>query len=122
MLDGVTSTPIGDSDLPAPGRTRRYRRSQVVRDALVDAAISEFAAHGFEGASTRRIAEAAGAYQSQIKYHFDTKADLWRRCLDRLIEELDDAIAEAADACGDGPVALVESSIRGLVHLSLIHI
>ena len=82
------------------------------------AAIDEFAAHGFEGASTRRIAEASGAYQSQIKYHFDTKAGLWKRCLERLLEELDDAIADAASQDDGSPIALVESAIRGLVHFA----
>ncbi len=112
------STPVVDPATPAPGRTRRNRGSEVVRDALIDAAIVEFAANGFDGASTRRIAEAAGAHQSQIKYHFDTKNELWKRCLDRMIGELEAAIAAATDGHRDDPRALVEASIRGLVELA----
>lgn len=105
-----------DSDAPAPGRTRRNRGSEIVRGALVEAAIAEFASHGFEGASTRRIAEAAGAHQSQIAYHFDTKDELWRRCLERLLGEVDAAVADAArEERADGRVHVIEAVIRGLV-------
>ena len=117
MLWSVTH--VEHDEAPAPGRRRRNRGSEVVRDALVDAAIVEFSAHGFEGASTRRIAEAAGAHQSQIKYHFAGKDELWKRCLERLVGELDAAVAGALDPeAADGePLAVVEAVIRGLVQL-----
>ncbi|MEM8618654.1 MAG: TetR family transcriptional regulator [Actinomycetota bacterium] len=114
-------------DAPAPGRSRRNRGSDVVRDALVEAAIGEFAAHGFAGASTRKIADAAGAHQSQIKYHFSSKTDLWKRCMEHLLAELDEEVAGALAAAdqpdgldgGAGPQALLmESTIRGLVYLA----
>ncbi len=107
--------PLLDADTPAPGRTRRNRGSEVVRDALINAAIGEFAAHGFDGASTRSIAEAAGAHQSQIAYHFDSKEELWRRCLELLLDELDARIADAAAGVGADPVDQFEAVIRGLV-------
>ncbi|MDW3179909.1 MAG: TetR/AcrR family transcriptional regulator [Acidimicrobiia bacterium] len=106
---------ILDSNEPAPGRKRRNRGSEVVRSALINAAIEEFAAHGFEGASTRRMAEAADAHQSQIKYHFDTKVDLWKRCIERLLEDLDAAILNELDKLDDGALAVFEATIRGLV-------
>lgn len=124
MVDLSPPTPgITDSDVPAPGRTRRNRGSEVVRDALVNAAIVEFAAHGFTGASTRRIAETAGAHQSQIKYHFDSKDDLWKRCLERLLDEVDVAIADAAadrpvDDGTDRRVAALEAVVRGFVRFA----
>ncbi|MEM9564281.1 MAG: TetR/AcrR family transcriptional regulator [Actinomycetota bacterium] len=111
-------TPVSDADTPAPGRTRRNRGSEVIRDALVNAAIVEFAANGFEGASTRRIAEAAGAHQSQITYHFDTKDELWKRSLERMVGELEAAIAAATERHGEDPRALLEATIRGLVELA----
>lgn len=109
--------PVTDVAPPAPGRTRRNRGSEVVRDALLDAAVAAFAAHGFEGASTRAIAEAAGAHQSQIKYHFDTKFELWKQCLERLLDEIDREIA-AASTGDDGQLAALESTIRGIVRFS----
>jgi TetR/AcrR family transcriptional regulator len=115
-MDAPTS--LSDNNTPAPGRNRRNRGSEVVRGSLVNAAIVEFAAHGFEGASTRRIADAADAHQSQIKYHFDTKDLLWRRCLTLLIDELDEAIAEQLDETASDVLAVAEATIRGLVHFA----
>jgi AcrR family transcriptional regulator len=102
-------------DAPAPGRTRRNRGSELVRSRLLAAAITEFSAHGFEGASTRAIADHADAHQSQIKYHFDTKDELWRRCLEQLLSEVDAAIAEQPGVRSDNPRDVFEAVIRGLV-------
>lgn len=114
----MTSSALADSDVPAPGRTRRNRGSEVIRGALINAAISEFASHGFEGASTRRIAEAADAHQSQIKYHFDTKDDLWKRCLELLLDELDASVAVRLDRTNIDNRSVFEATIRGLVHFA----
>jgi TetR/AcrR family transcriptional regulator len=71
---------------------RRQARSAATREALLDAALSEFAAHGFEGASTRSIAAAAGTHQPQINYHFESKDELWRAAVDHLFAQLDAAV------------------------------
>ncbi|HEX6520368.1 MAG TPA: CerR family C-terminal domain-containing protein [Streptosporangiaceae bacterium] len=60
----------------APRRQRAYR--PVIRQQLVEAAVQEFAARGFDGASTRAIAARVGAHQPQINYHFASKEALWR--------------------------------------------
>ena len=71
---------------------RRQARSEATRTALLDAALAEFAAHGFEGASTRAIAAAAGTHQPQINYHFDSKEELWREAVDHLFARLDHTV------------------------------
>jgi len=114
----VTTPTLSDREAPAPGRRRRNRGSEVVRDRLINAAIAEFAAHGFEGASTRRIAEAAEAHQSQIKYHFENKDELWRRCLELLLDELDQAISSQTAADSDDPREVMAAAIRGLVRFA----
>jgi TetR/AcrR family transcriptional regulator, regulator of cefoperazone and chloramphenicol sensitivity len=48
------------------------------RAKLVLAALKLFAEKGFEGASTREIAESAGANISAIRYYFGDKAGLYR--------------------------------------------
>jgi AcrR family transcriptional regulator len=73
---------------------RRQARATATRSALLDAALAEFAAHGFEGASTRRIAAAAGTHQPQINYHFESKEVLWQAAVDHLFERLDDAVRQ----------------------------
>ena len=56
---------------PAPSR------SAETRDALIAAAMHEFAARGFDSVSTREIATRAGANQALIGYHFGGKEGLY---------------------------------------------
>lgn len=75
-----------------PARLRREQaRSKATRTALLDAALREFSAHGYEAASTRAIAAAAGTQQPQINYHFASKEALWHASVDHLFALLDDA-------------------------------
>lgn len=48
------------------------------RNAILKAALAAFAAHGFHGAGTRQIAEAAGVSQPLLNHHFGSKDALWR--------------------------------------------
>lgn len=86
----TTAIPVGTA-------ARRRRGSDRVAAELLDAALHEFAAHGFEGASTRAIASRAGAHQPQINYHFATKELLWRAAIDHLFALLREAIGVDAD-------------------------
>lgn len=85
---------------PTDDTVTRTRRSSghIARD-LLDAAAIEFAAHGFAGASTRRIARRAGAHQPQINYHFTSKDQLWRSTVDHLFSQMDATLP----AFGGGP-------------------
>ena len=102
------------------GRTtlQRERRpgSVEVRLRLLEAAAIEFAAHGFEGASTRRIAERAGVFQAQIGYHVGSKDDLWQATVDflfsRLRAHLDRAMGASLDEALVDPVAAFTDVIR----------
>ena len=91
-----------------------YRSSADVRARLLDAAMVEFSQHGFEGSSTRAIARRAGAHQPQINYHFESKEALWYAVMERLIGEIDAAMATTAD----DPRVLFEGAIRGIVAFS----
>jgi TetR/AcrR family transcriptional regulator len=89
---------------PATALAVRTRRPSVaLRQALLDAAELEFATHGFDAASTRSIAERAGAHQPQINYHFDSKEQLWRDTVDQLFGELDQAVVDGLDRADGVP-------------------
>ena len=88
-----TSSPSAPPPSP-PATRRRQARATATRTALLDAALQEFAAHGFEGASTRTIAAAAGTHQPQINYHFDSKEELWKAAVDHLFDRLDHAVSD----------------------------
>ncbi len=80
-------------------KSTRVRRTQLdLRERLIEAALSEFAAHGFDGASTRKIARCVGAHQPQINYHFDSKEDLWKASLAHLFSLLDKELAGTGSA------------------------
>jgi len=100
---------------PSDDTGTRTRRSSgdIARD-LLDAAAVEFAAHGFAGASTRRIAQRAGAHQPQINYHFTSKEQLWRSTVDHLFTQMDATLPafDGGPSPSDAFVAVVRSFVR----------
>jgi AcrR family transcriptional regulator len=69
---------------PSPNRARLRRTRTDIREALLESALVEFGAKGFDGASTRAIASRVQAHQPQINYHFESKTALWTAAVDYL--------------------------------------
>src|ERR1700722_20186604 len=57
-------------------------RSAETRGRILDAALSEFAAHGLAGARTEQIAAAAGVNKALIYYYFESKEKLYSAALE----------------------------------------
>lgn len=70
------------------GRAPRgeQQRSTETKTAILDAALSEFANYGYEGASARGIGERAGVKHTLITHHFGGKEALWKATAARLFE------------------------------------
>lgn len=68
-------------------RRRRTRDPVATKRRLLEAAQSEFAAHGFQGARLRDIAKRAGVQPALIHHYFDDKAGLYRAMLDAAFAE-----------------------------------
>jgi AcrR family transcriptional regulator len=68
----------------SPNRARLRRTRTDIREALLESALVEFGAKGFDGASTRAIASRVQAHQPQINYHFESKTALWAAAVDYL--------------------------------------
>ena len=64
---------------------RPQQRAEDTRERILGAAIREFASGGFDGVSTRAVAEAAGVRHALVTYHFQGKDGLWRAALDRTV-------------------------------------
>lgn len=62
------------STTSAPGRERNPERS---RERLLDAALTEFAEHGFAGARVEAIARRSGLNKQLISHHFGGKRGLY---------------------------------------------
>lgn len=73
---------------------------------ILDAALALFAAEGFDGASTRAIAEQAGVNLPAIQYYFGSKEGLYRAAIAHVGEQAVQAITPIAsrvwDALGSG--------------------
>ncbi len=96
---------------------QRDRATSALRGRLIDSALIEFAASGFDGASTRAIARRADAHQPQINYHFDSKEALWMATVERLLADLDDLIPPLENASAKDQFAAV---IRALVEFAAV--
>lgn len=57
-------------------------RPAETRDRILEAALTEFAAHGLAGARTERIAAAAGFNKALLYYYFDSKEKLYNAALE----------------------------------------
>ncbi|MEZ4217253.1 MAG: TetR/AcrR family transcriptional regulator [Myxococcota bacterium] len=87
-----------------PRRTSSRRRSAPAAPAperILSAALAAFAARGFDGASTRAIAAAAGVPQGLISYHYASKQALWEAAADWVFGEVARDFASVADTLRD---------------------
>jgi TetR/AcrR family transcriptional regulator len=104
---------------------RRQAASATVLDAILGSAAEEFAAHGYDGASTRQIADRAGVFQAQLGYHVGSKAELWTATVDRLFERLGAALdhptADDPDVQVSDPAAAFAAVVRAHVHHTARH-
>lgn len=97
-----------------PGETAR---GAATRQRLLAATVELVAEHGWDGVTTRQIAERANANQASIGYHFGSKEQLLRTAVDVALREVFTAPVQAmlaAPTLVEGTVGL----LRGFVGLS----
>jgi TetR/AcrR family transcriptional regulator len=108
---------------PRTRKRREQKRAIETRVAILEAALSEFARNGFEGASTRRIAERAGLHHPLITYHFRTKDILWRAVAERAFGEIrgmwDERIPKDSVL---SPVDRVREEFRSFLQFTMEHL
>lgn len=68
-------------------REKVLDRRRKVHEAIRQAAIDEFAAHGFSGASTQGIANRAGLTKAQLHYYISSKEELYEEILVEIMNE-----------------------------------
>ena len=72
------------------------------RESILDAAVEEFAAHGYEGATTADIAARAGISQPYVFRFFATKRELYIAVIDRCVSRILQGWETAAALPGEG--------------------
>lgn len=88
-----------------------------VRSQILEAALVEFADHGFQEASLAAIARRVGVTAPLVLYHFGSKANLWREALEMFCAgfaaAVDQAVEDGAGLEGRDALRLL---VRRLVH------
>jgi TetR/AcrR family transcriptional regulator, regulator of cefoperazone and chloramphenicol sensitivity len=77
-------------------RPGTHARGEDTRRRILDAALELFAAEGYDGASTRLLAERAGVNLPAIQYYFGSKEGLYRAVIDSIIEHTEAVMAPLA--------------------------
>ena len=102
--------------------SRRAQQRATTRERIVEAAAEAFAEKGFHGASTRDIAQRAGANQGLITYHFRSKDELWRAAADRTFGLLRQSLGTSLAAlASDDPRDRAREAIRQYVRFAAAH-
>jgi AcrR family transcriptional regulator len=71
-----------------PAKRREQQRAIETRQAILDAALSEFAEQGYEAASIRNIGARTGLQHPLITYHYRTKEILWKAVAENAFAEI----------------------------------
>ncbi len=85
-----------------------YPRGDEARSRFIQIAIEAFGLHGYEGASTRVIAELAGAKAPALQYYFGGKPGLYSACADHIAAAIE---ARLAVSLADARQALADSTL-----------
>ena len=100
-----------------PGVRKQQKRSIVTQNKLLDAAVEAFSENGFNGTSTRDIADRAGVHHPLITYHVKNQDTLWRAAADRVFSNFRNSISSTyQDNTDDCPKARMASVIRSYVY------
>jgi AcrR family transcriptional regulator len=74
-----------------------YARGEETRARIVRAALKMFGERGFEGASTREIATAAGVNAPALQYYFDNKEGVYLACVEHIVGRLWEYMSEVTE-------------------------
>lgn len=99
-----------------PMTAPRSRIQQKNREAILDAALDVFSAHGFRGATLDQIAEGAGLSKPNLLYYFPSKEAVHQALLTGLLDTWLDPL-KAMDPAGD-PVTEVLGYVRRKLDLA----
>jgi AcrR family transcriptional regulator len=97
----------------------RPKAPEQTRRRLLEAAFTEFYAHGFQGGSLNHIVETAGTTKGAVFHHFDSKQDLGYAVLDDVIGPLLlarwlDPLAESSN-----PISAIQQAFRRYVEADI---
>lgn len=84
------------TDLANRFRPGTNPRGEDTRQRILETAFELFGSAGFEGASTRTLAEHAGVNLPAIQYYFGSKEGLYRAVIGHIVEQMEARVAPLA--------------------------
>jgi AcrR family transcriptional regulator len=110
-------------DEPAGARGRPGANgSEPNRERILHAALREFAARGYDGATTAGVARRAGVTQPLVHYYFDSKSVLWRAAMTHVLDEMKGSFGTDLNELSDlAPVDQLKVLVRRFVFFSAAH-
>lgn len=121
----ATQAPQGAKSLKVagekPARKRAYNggaraeQKQQTQSRVLQAALERFAEVGFEAASVRDIAQAAGLSHAVIRLHYGSKEELWRAAVTFLFKRMRSEMPMISRDNVQSPRASLEALLRGYV-------
>lgn len=111
----------------SPTKSKLRPTSDATRRRLLEAGLEAFGEHGFDGVSTRQLAEKAQANQAAIPYYFGGKEGLYMAVVEDLVEAVKGSVGVTAENIRErlerGPLtledgeALIAELVRKIVSL-----
>jgi AcrR family transcriptional regulator len=99
----------------SPRKQPRQKRSQETVDAILAATAQVLVRHGYEGANTNRIAEAAGVSVGSLYQYFPSKEALVTALIERHMESMWEIIREAATRVAEAPLEIAVREVIGAI-------
>lgn len=123
---------VGESaEKPKRGRLKRSSETRVKspqkrgddsRKRVLEAALECFGAFGYEGTSTRAVAERAGVTHTLVLYHFGSKEQLWLSMMEDALANYSATISENLKDNAERPASdALRTFIEQFVRLSAAH-
>lgn len=118
-LGGKEAHPVAINQKVAPKRRKRAsRRGDDVRGRILNAALRCFGTFGFEGTSTRAVAELADVTHTLVLYHFKSKEQLWIAMIDAALTAYTSEIRAHLDNAGKEPATALRVFIEQFIRMS----
>lgn len=76
---------LSEKNVTKPTKAKGAKRGEA-RQLVLEEALMQFSSIGFEGVSTRRLAEACNVNHSLITYHFGNKLGLWQAVMTEVFQ------------------------------------
>ena len=116
-ISETSSDGVQEPSKPKRGR-REQKRAIETKQAILGAALQEFARKGFDAASIRDIADRLGIQHPLITYHYKTKEVLWQAVAEQIVSEVkEDMDSQTRDLENVKPLDRVRAEFRALLHI-----